>query len=77
MSTSNITDLLTEAFPDCNITTSGEGCNLTVTIVGSVFTGLNRVKRQQMVYAVLENHIKSGEIHALTIKASTPEEHTS
>ena len=34
------------------------------------------VKEQKMVYALLNEHIQSGAIHALTIKAYTPEEYS-
>ncbi|HCH25527.1 MAG TPA: cell division protein BolA [Oceanospirillaceae bacterium] len=51
---------------------SGEGCNFAVTVVGDVFAGLTPVKKQQLVYGCLNQHIADGSIHALTIKAYTP-----
>ncbi|HEY5716889.1 MAG TPA: BolA family protein [Motiliproteus sp.] len=58
----------------CEVITSGEGCNFQVTVVGDVFNGLNPVKKQQLVYGCLNDQIASGAIHALTIKAYTPEQ---
>ena len=43
-------------------------------VVSEAFAGLSPVKKQQMVYAPLNEHITSGELHALTIKAYTPAE---
>ena len=51
---------------------SGES-HFRVTIVSSVFNGRNRVERQRMVYDLLAEEM-SGGIHALSIKAITPDE---
>ncbi|MDP6968008.1 MAG: BolA/IbaG family iron-sulfur metabolism protein [Gammaproteobacteria bacterium] len=53
---------------------SGEGCNFAVTVVGDIFAGLTPVKKQQLVYGCLSQHIADGTIHALTIKAYTPQQ---
>ncbi len=45
-----------------------------VQIVSTAFTGLNRVKRQQAVYKVVNPHIQSGAIHAINMQLQTPEE---
>ena len=42
--------------------------------VGALFDGMSRVKKQQTVYAPLMEHIASNAIHALSIKAFTPDE---
>jgi len=39
-----------------------------------VFGGKSLLEKQKMVYATLEDSITSGAIHALTIKAYTPDE---
>nr|WP_284694931.1 BolA family protein [Photobacterium galatheae] len=53
---------------------SGEGSHYQVIAVGAMFEGMSRVKKQQAVYAPLMSHIASNAIHALSIKAYTPEE---
>lgn len=60
--------------PGAEVYPSGEGCNFAVTVVGDMFTGLSPVKKQQLVYGCLTQHIADGTIHALTIKAYTPEQ---
>jgi len=42
--------------------------------IGSMFEGLNAVKRQQAVYGVLNEHISSGAIHAVSMRLLTPNE---
>ena len=52
----------------------GDGHHFSATIVSTEFTGLNRVKRQQRVNAILKAHFDSGELHALSMQTLTPEE---
>jgi len=66
--------LLRAALPDCEIGVSGGGGKFQVTATGAAFAGLNAVKRQQKVYAVLNEHIASGAIHAVSMKLRTPAE---
>lgn len=52
----------------------GDGQHFEAVVVSSEFAGLNRVKRQQRVNAILKPHFDSGELHALSMKTLTPEE---
>jgi BolA family transcriptional regulator, general stress-responsive regulator len=52
---------------------SGES-HFRVTVVASAFTGQNKVARQRMVYDLLAEEMRGG-IHALSIKALTPDEY--
>ena len=54
--------------------TSGENGHFDVTVIGECFADKSPVQRQKMVYATLNDKISSGEIHAITIKAYTPEQ---
>ncbi|VAW88022.1 hypothetical protein MNBD_GAMMA18-439 [hydrothermal vent metagenome] len=65
---------LLAAFPGAEVMVSGEGCNFAVTIVSQQFDGMSRVQEQKLVYATLSEQITRGDIHAVTIKAYTPEE---
>lgn len=49
------------------------GGHFTVTIVSSQFTGKNLMQRHRMVYAAV-GELMNTAIHALSIKAQTPEE---
>ena len=56
------------------VAVQGDGQHFEAVIVSSEFAGLNRVKRQQRVNAVLKARFDSGELHALSMKTLTPEE---
>lgn len=64
--------LLESQLDDCEVLTSGEDCGFQITVIGNLFEGLSPVKKQQLVYGCLSEHIANGNIHAVTIKAYTP-----
>ncbi len=45
-----------------------------VTVIGDVFAGLNRVKREQKAGAPLRDAILDGRIHAVSYRTFTPDE---
>ena len=49
------------------------GGHFDLTIVGDCFSGLNTVARHRLIYQTLSEEMQ-GEIHALSIKAFSPEE---
>ncbi len=51
-----------------------DGNKLLLSLVSDKFEGLSKVKRQQLVYALLNDRISSGEIHAVTMTTLTPDE---
>ena len=59
---------------DATVTMQGDGCNCSTVVVSSAFEGMSLLARQKMVLATVRENIDSGELHALTIKARTPEE---
>ncbi|WP_435234908.1 BolA family protein [Psychromonas sp. PT13] len=52
----------------------GENGTFEVIAVGAVFSDLSRIKKQQLIYGPLTSDISSNAIHALTIKAYSPED---
>ena len=50
------------------------GGHFRATLVSDRFRGLSRVQAQRLVFAILEEEMKT-EIHALAIKAMTPEQY--
>lgn len=74
MNNDEIVRLLTDALPGAVVDVQGDGYKYQVTVVSSGFAGLNRVKRQQAIYKVLNEHIQSGAIHAVNMQLQTPEE---
>jgi stress-induced morphogen len=67
---------LREAFPDAEITIedlAGDGDHYRARIRSGAFRGQSRVRRHQMVYAALKGRM-GGELHALALETTTPEE---
>ncbi len=77
MQVEQVQALLQQGLGGCDITVSGDGSHFDLTVVGDVFAGLRPLAKQQMVYAVLNEHIASGAIHAVNMKLYTPEEWSS
>ena len=50
-----------------------DGSHFNITVIGSCFDGVSRVKQQQMVLKLLSDHIADGSMHAVSIKVYTPE----
>ncbi len=65
---------LAQAFPDEHTVLDGDGYKYEATVVSASFEGANTLARHKRVYAALDSYIKSGELHALTIKAYSPDE---
>ena len=74
MAVEQVRALLTEAFPDAEVSVSMEGGHMTVEVVSAAFEGARSVKRQQQVYAPLSSLITEGTVHAVNIRALTPAE---
>ena len=69
-------DEVEKAIPNSSANVTGDGSKFEAQIISDEFDGLTTIKRNKMVYAVLDQYIKSGAIHALSIKAYTKSEWT-
>ena len=65
----DIENRLTSELNPTSLDVSLDGNHCSITVVSEQFDGLSRVKRQQLVYACLNDKIASGEIHAVNITA--------
>ena len=54
-----------------------DGNKCLVAVTSSAFEGVRSVKKQQLVYACLNDLIASGELHAVSMQTYTPSEWTS
>jgi stress-induced morphogen len=79
MSDDMMTRHIRQLMPDAEVTLvdrTGTMDHYQVQIVSGLFRGKNRLDRQRLVYQALSEPMKDGRIHALEIKAQTPEEVT-
>ncbi|MDC0404401.1 BolA/IbaG family iron-sulfur metabolism protein [Porticoccaceae bacterium] len=74
MTPEQVNTMLTQAFADSEIRVEGEGSHYNIVVVGDCFEGKRSVQRQQLVYAVLNEVIASGEVHAVNMKLFTRNE---
>ena len=69
-----ITKILSEGIKYNKLLVEGSESKYEVQIVSDIFENKSTIQRHKMIYALLDSYIKTGEIHALTIKAMTPGE---
>lgn len=74
ISNEDVANLIGANFPGAKIDVTGDGYKYEATVISELFEGLTTVKRQQAVYASVNSAITSGNLHALTIIAKTPDE---
>ena len=74
MQASEIKALLENAIEQSEVEVAVEGNHVNVIVVSPAFAGLTPVKKQQLVYAALNEQIGSGVIHAVHMKTYTPEQ---
>ena len=72
MEISEVEAIIQQALPDADIDVSGEECSFTLAIISESFEGQNLMQRQKSVLALFQTQLKTGRLHALTIKAYTP-----
>ncbi|MBR9910539.1 MAG: BolA/IbaG family iron-sulfur metabolism protein [Gammaproteobacteria bacterium] len=74
MSPEQIKELLQAQIADAEVEVNVDGSHVNLVVVSPAFEGLSPVKKQQLVYAVLQEQIASGTIHAVNMKTYTPEQ---
>lgn len=74
MTPEEIKTILSQGFDNAEVLVEGDGSHFQVTVISNQFDGLRPVKRQQMVYSLVNDQITSGALHAIGIKTYTEEE---
>lgn len=75
ITTTQIKAVIETAIAGSNAMIEGDdGVHFEAIVVAEQFTGLSKVKQQQLVYQALHDAIRSGELHALALKTYTPTE---
>ena len=69
-----IRDMIEAGLPDAQAHVEGDGAHFTAVVVSKAFTGKSRLQKQKMVYDTVKSQLLDGSLHALSIKAFTPEE---
>ena len=66
-----VKQLIEDQVPNTQVEVDGEGCNFQLFVISDEVAALSPVKRQQTIYAVLNDAITDGRIHAVTMKFFT------
>ncbi len=74
MDANQIKALLEASIDQAEVEVTIDGSHINLVVISPAFAGVRPVKKQQMVYAVLNEAIVSGAIHAVHMKTYTPEE---
>ena len=73
MENEEVQQLIEAGLPGADVKVTGDGSHFEAVVISEDFEGKSPVVQQKMVYATLGDHITNGSLHALTIKAYTPE----
>jgi len=76
MTAQDIERFIKDGIPDAVVTISdlaGDGNHYSANVISPAFKGKNRVQQHQMVYSALKGRM-GGELHALALQTSTPQE---
>lgn len=73
ISHSEVEALIKAEYPDAILVIEGEGCDLTISVVSEVFIDQSLLQQQQGVLNTLNEPIAQGRLHAVRVKAYTPD----
>lgn len=76
MDAKSIEALIREALPDAIVEIrdlAGDGDHYAASVISAAFRGKSRVQQHQMVYQALKGRM-GGELHALALQTSAPQE---
>lgn len=65
---------ISAAIAEADVQVTIDGSHVNLVVVSPAFEGVSAVKKQQMVYATLQQAIADGAIHAVHMKTFTPVE---
>lgn len=74
MQPEDVKAMIEAGLPGAEVIVEGDGSHFDATVISADFEGKPRIKREQMLNAILFDKITSGEIHAFNAKAYTPDE---
>lgn len=68
MQPNEVKSLLESNLAGTQVEVQGQGCDFQLILISDELAGMSPVKRQQLVYAQLNDWIVDGRIHAITMK---------
>lgn len=74
MQSEEIKKRIEDGIPNASAYVEGDGTHFSVLVICSSFVGKSRIQKQQLVYDTVRKELMDGSLHALSVKALTPEE---
>jgi acid stress-induced BolA-like protein IbaG/YrbA len=74
METSAVKTLIEQGMPGARVEVTGDGRHFEAIVISDGFEGKSLLERHRMVMATVHEQIASDELHALSIKAYSPEQ---
>ena len=74
MNEQEVQTLIASGIKNSKVWVQGEGAHFDAVIIADVFLDKSKIEQQKIVYQVLGDRIKNGEIHAISMKTYTPEQ---
>lgn len=74
MKPEEIERLIIAKMPDARVYVEGGDGKYFAEVISDRFNNLSQVQRHQAVYDTVQEQIRSGQLHALSIEALTPQE---
>ena len=74
MTEDEITSRIATLYPEAVMEVAGSDCNFELYIISEDFNEMNTMQRQKPILALFKDEFATGKLHALSIKAKTPEE---
>ncbi len=74
MDPQEIAAIIRAGLADAEVQVQGDGRHFQALIVSPAFAGKPPIQRHRMVYALLEEHINSDVLHAISMRTLTPEQ---
>lgn len=74
MQQQEVVALIKVAFPDAQILVEGEDCSFSAVVISPMFEGMRLLQRQKAILATVKEYITNGTLHAMTVKAYTPQQ---
>lgn len=74
METEVIEELIKAGLPGAEVSVTGDGRHFEAVVISPEFEGQSLIQRHRMVMSTVQQQIASDELHAISIKAYTPEQ---
>lgn len=74
MTAEEVKALVEQGMGNAEVRVQGSGDRFEVLVIAAEFDGLSPVRKQQRVYACINERIAAGDIHAVEIRTYTPAE---